>query len=141
MPPLSPIAERNLTLALCAAFTLSAFGYARIEPLYWAGIVGWLLGALQSLRLYGLRVDPNRRPRGQAMDIVLTMLTTIFVVSTVYALFLFARSTEVRAPRGWVELQNAAFAAVVALGGWALAWLQGVRRLRLNVRYMTGQEE
>lgn len=136
-------AERNILLALCILFSLSAFGFAGINPLFFAGLIGWMVAAVQTLRLHVLRNDPDQRARGQVTDIILTGLITLFLASVIYSLFLYFRSVGPATPSagevGIEAVQMMAFGILVQAGGWILGWVQGVRRLRLNITYATNR--
>ncbi len=135
--------ERNILLALCALFSLSAFGFAGVNPLFFAGLVGWILAGFQTIRLHGLKNDPAQKPQGQVIDIIFTGLITLFLASVVYSAIIFFRTVgpAEQVPAGQVGIEAAQmmlFAGLVLIGGWVLSWVQGVRRLRLNMRLTDG---
>ena len=143
---MSPTQERNLVVGLCTLFALSALGFAAVNRLAWVALLGWAAALLQTFRLHVLRTDPDRRPRGQVADVLAMALLTILVASFVYAAAIYYRRAGAfpggaQSGRGGFDfeaLQFAVYGLLVWLGGWVVAWVQGVRRLRLNLRYTAG---
>lgn len=136
--------ERNIILALSALFGLGAFGLATVSPAFLMGLGGWIIAAIQALRLYALQNDADQQPKGQVTDIILTILITILLSSAINAVVIYYRTVGEIQPwsstaMDFETIQMMIFAGLVHIGGWAVGWVQGVRRLRLNLALSSGR--
>lgn len=139
---MNPRLERNLSLLVCAVFILSAFGFAAVASLFIVGLIGWALAVVQTLRFDTLRSDPDQKSKSPILDIMLTALITIFLVSAGYSVLEYYRDVGEVRPWSAVDLtfehyQMLAYTILVQVGGWTLSWVQSVRRVRLNMLYAT----
>lgn len=132
----SVITTRNITLTLCFLFALSAFGLARVIPIFLLGLAGWLMAALQTLRHASLKNDPEHKPRGLIIDIILIVIITILLSSLGYATLAFSRTV---ANIDSTTIQTVVFQLLVLIGGWALSWVQCIRRIRQAIAYARGK--